>query len=95
VRVPAAMNRFLDRHGVLDADNEVAARSNPRFATLLPADRTPTPLASEALVIINSSQPLPVAAAIAALQRQRDSLSFRKFIDLNQPAEISGKPGCS
>jgi hypothetical protein len=32
VRIPAAMNRFLDRHGVLDADYERAARSDPGFA---------------------------------------------------------------
>lgn len=32
VRVPAAMNRFLDIHGVLDADYERAARDDVRFA---------------------------------------------------------------
>jgi hypothetical protein len=61
VRIPDAMNRFLDRHGILDADYERAATDDPRFAALLLPDRTPTPLAGDALVIIDSSQPLPTA----------------------------------
>jgi hypothetical protein len=55
VRIPAAMNRFLDRHGVLDADYERAARADPGFAALLLGDRTPTPLAGTMLVVIDSS----------------------------------------
>lgn len=57
VRIPAAMNRFLDRHGVLDADYEQAARDDPAFRAVLLADRTPTPLAGTALVIVDSSEP--------------------------------------
>jgi hypothetical protein len=57
VRIPAAMNRFLDRHGVLDADYERVARSDPGFAALLSADHTPTPLAGNMLVVIDSSGP--------------------------------------
>jgi hypothetical protein len=57
VRVPAAMNRFLDRHGVLDADYERAAQVDPGFAALLLSDRTPTPLAGDMLVVIDSSEP--------------------------------------
>ena len=55
VRVPAAMNRFLDRHGILDADYERAARDDPAFEALLLSDRTPTPLAGNALVVVDSS----------------------------------------
>jgi hypothetical protein len=58
IRIPAAVNRFLDRNGVLDADYEAAARENPaRFAALLLPDRTPTPLAGDKLVVIDSSEP--------------------------------------
>jgi hypothetical protein len=57
VRIPAAMNRFLDRRGILDADYERAAQIDRRFAALLPADRTPTPLAGNMLVVIDSSEP--------------------------------------
>ena len=57
VRIPAAMNRFIDRHGVLDADYERAAQSDPGFAALLSADHAPTPLAGNMLVVIDSSEP--------------------------------------
>jgi hypothetical protein len=56
IRIPEAMNLFLDRHGVLDADYEQAAQHNPRFAGLLLPDRTPTPLAGNALVVVDSSE---------------------------------------
>jgi hypothetical protein len=59
VRIPAAMNRFLDVPGVLDLDYERAARDDPRFAAVLLPNRQPTELAGRALVIIDSrlSQP--------------------------------------
>ena len=57
VRVPATMNRFLDLHGVLDADYEVAARDDTRMASLLRPDRNPSPLAGNAMVVVDSSQP--------------------------------------
>jgi hypothetical protein len=55
VRIPDAMNRFLDRHGILDADYERAARFDHRFADLLLPDRNPTPLAGNLLVVIDSA----------------------------------------
>jgi hypothetical protein len=55
VRIPDAMNQFLDRHGILDADYERAARLDRRFAGLLMPDRTPTPLAGNLLVVIDSA----------------------------------------
>ena len=56
IRMPEAMNVFLDRHGILDADYERAAQNNPRFQAVLLPDRTPTPLAGDALVVIDSSE---------------------------------------
>jgi hypothetical protein len=56
VRIPATMNRFLDMHGVLDADYERAARDDARFRAILPSMREPTALAGNALVVIDSSQ---------------------------------------
>jgi len=55
VRIPATMNLFLDRHGVLDADYERAAEQDGRFRALLPAKREPTALAGRALVVVDSS----------------------------------------
>lgn len=56
VRISAAMNRFLDRHGVLDAEQEAASRDDARIAATLPADRAPSPLAGELLVVIDSTE---------------------------------------
>jgi hypothetical protein len=57
VRIPAALDRFLDRHGILDADYERAAKDDPRFDALLLRDRTPTSLSGNALVVVDSSEP--------------------------------------
>lgn len=56
VRIPAVMNAFLDHYGVLDADYDAAARTDPRIAAVLPPDQQPTPLAGDAVVIIDSSR---------------------------------------
>jgi hypothetical protein len=56
VRVPSAMNRFLDVHGVLDADYELAARDDIRVRSILRREREPSPLAGNAMVVVDSSQ---------------------------------------
>jgi hypothetical protein len=56
VRIPATMNRFLDVHGVLDADYERAAQTDARMLGVLPPHRQPSPLAGDALVVLDSSQ---------------------------------------
>jgi hypothetical protein len=56
VRIPAALNKFLDHYGIIDADAEQAAVSDRRFAALLPANREPTPIAGNALVVFDSSK---------------------------------------
>ncbi|MGK9167546.1 hypothetical protein KXR53_14670 [Inquilinus limosus] len=56
VRIPSAMNRFLDRHGVLDADYEAVARFDSRIEALLLPDRRPTPLAGNMLVVVDSGK---------------------------------------
>jgi hypothetical protein len=66
VRVPAAMNRFLDRHGVLDASYEQAARTDGRIREILPVDRRPTPLAGDFLVVIDSAERSGPTAANAS-----------------------------
>jgi hypothetical protein len=57
IRIPEAMNIFLDRHGILDADYERDAGHDARLEKVLRPDRTPTPLAGDALVITDSSHP--------------------------------------
>ncbi|MBR0672044.1 L,D-transpeptidase [Neoroseomonas soli] len=55
VRVGGAMNMFLDRHGVIDADLERIAAESPRMAALLAPDRTPTSIAGRMLIVIDSA----------------------------------------
>ncbi len=62
VRVPGPMNVFLDRHGILDADYEAAAKADPRYDAVLRPDRTPTRLAGNMLVIVDSAAGLVAAA---------------------------------
>ena len=56
IRIPSTMNKFLDRHGVLDAEYERAAVSDIKFRALLPHDRDPTPLAGNTLVVVDSAE---------------------------------------
>lgn len=64
VRVPSAMNRFLDLNGVLDADHERAAQAGDRrFAATLHPERVPTTLAGRALIVVDSAQPPAGGAA--------------------------------
>jgi hypothetical protein len=62
VHVSAALNRFLDLHGILDAAYEEAAQSDGRYRELLLAGRTPAPYAGTLLVVFDSSQ---ASAALA------------------------------
>ena len=55
IRIPAAMNRFLDRHGVLDAEYERQATTDIRFRALLLASRTPSTLAGNTLIVVDSA----------------------------------------
>lgn len=55
IRIPTALNRFLDHHGVMDAEYERAAITELRFRALLPRDRDPSPLAGNTLVVVDSS----------------------------------------
>jgi hypothetical protein len=66
VRVSSTMNRFLDKYGVLDADYELMAVTDGRYANLLRSDRTPTPLSGRLLVVIDTAAPVdapPTAAS--------------------------------
>ena len=67
VRVPATMNRFLDRHGVLDADYERAATTDIKFRALLLPGREPSPLAGNTLIVVDSSERPQVVAVSARI----------------------------
>ena len=55
VRLPHEMNKFLDHYGVIDADQEEAAKTDKRFAELLPSNREPSRFAGNALVVVDST----------------------------------------
>lgn len=59
VRIPAALNVFMDRYGLIDALYEQAASYDGRFRALLPHDRTPTPIAGDCLIVVDSADPPP------------------------------------
>ena len=65
VRIPAAMNRFLDMHGVLDADYEQAARDDVRLASVLLPQRQPTSLAGDALVVVELVAITPLVPTVS------------------------------
>ena len=54
MRVPADMNRFMDRHGVLDADYQQMVTYDGAYRAILSDNADPTPLAGDALVVIDS-----------------------------------------
>ncbi len=66
VRLSAALNRFLDKHGVLDADIERAAFNDIRYNALLRPDRTPSILAGRLLVVIDSQLPKDAPPTVAS-----------------------------
>jgi hypothetical protein len=53
IRIPATVDEFMDRHGILDADYEEEARSG-RSNWVLRADRTTTHWPGRYLVVIDS-----------------------------------------
>jgi hypothetical protein len=67
IRIPATLDEFLDRYGILDADYERALRDGQSLWLLRP-DRSPTPWSGRYLVIVDSARaerpawsPLPAA----------------------------------
>lgn len=53
IRIPALLNLFIDRYGLLDADYEAAVRAGHRL-WMLRADRTPTASPGRWLVVVDS-----------------------------------------
>lgn len=57
IRIPAALNQFLDRHGIIDADIERLAEQDAGYHALLSPHLSPTPLAGDAVIVVDSSEP--------------------------------------
>lgn len=57
IRIPATLNVFLDRHGLLDAAYEHKALEDARFKALLRPDRDPSVVAGVSVVVVDTSPP--------------------------------------
>ena len=55
IRIPASLNRLLDRYGVLDADYERAQREGSRLWIFDP-QRTPVPFPGRYLIVVDSER---------------------------------------
>ena len=55
VRIPAALNDFIDRHGLLDEDYERAAASGDNL-WVLRKERTPTPSPGRYLIVVETQR---------------------------------------
>lgn len=55
IRIPATLDEFIDRYGILDADYERAASEGRRF-WVLRSDRDPTPWSGRYLVIVDTAR---------------------------------------
>jgi hypothetical protein len=75
IRIPATLNTFIDRYGLLDDDYEQALASGKKIWVLRP-DRTPTPWSGRYLVIVDSGSterpawsPEPDAKGVPKLEK--------------------------
>jgi len=55
IRIPATLNTFIDRYGLLDADYEAEAKEGRQLRVLRP-DREPTPWPGRYLVVVDSGR---------------------------------------
>jgi hypothetical protein len=57
VRLPDSLNRFLDRHGIIDAAIERLGDTDGGYRALLSPVLEPTPLAGDAVIVVDSAEP--------------------------------------
>lgn len=82
IRIPATLNTFIDRYGVLDAEYEQAMTQGKQFWVLSP-QRKPTPWSGRYLIVIDSEaserpawSPLPAASATKPKPSAQAELEF-------------------
>ena len=57
VRLPDTLNRFLDRHGIIDATIIRLGETDSGYRALLSPYLEPTPLAGDAVIVVDSAEP--------------------------------------
>lgn len=55
IRIPSSLNVFIDKHGLIDVEDEQSAVVDDRFRALLRPDRVVTPLAGSAVIVVDSA----------------------------------------
>lgn len=68
IRIPASLNVFIDKHGLIDAEYEQWAAVDMRFKALLRPDRKPTAISGVAVVVVDSADYHPDSDKTAALK---------------------------
>ncbi len=57
IRVPDRFNQFMDHFGLIDSQLTALVPTSRAIAALLPKDATPTPLAGDKVVVVDTSEP--------------------------------------
>jgi len=78
IRIPASLNVFIDRHGLLDADYEWAMLEGKNIWVLRP-DREPTPWSGRYLVIVDSQKATRPDWARSSLGKSREPDATREI----------------
>ena len=89
IRVPATLDRFLDHHGILDANYERAASLGAQSSVLLP-DREPARWAGRYLVVVDSERTRRPEWTVGDMTSKR--LVSRGRIASRSPARAPDRP---
>lgn len=90
VRIPSRFNTFLDRSGLIDAQLTALAPTNRAIAALLPKDASPSPLAGDKIVIVDTSDPNAIPSDPVEAEAIQDR--FAKWLAAQTPAPSALKP---
>ena len=82
IRIPATLNTFIDRHGLLDEDYEVAM-ANGKKLWMIRSDRLPTPSNSPRV-----ASSFSISRLRSWLSRRIASINVRKMIDMPAPITL-------
>jgi hypothetical protein len=84
IRIPARFNTFMDRFGLIDARLTALAPTSRAIAALLPKDATPTPLAGDKVVVVDTSDPEAMPSDPVEAQQIQDR--FAQWLAAQPPA---------
>lgn len=88
IRIPARVNSFIDRHGLLDRQLDLIAQTDPQKArgvrALLGAEHVPTALEGDRVIVIDTSD--PQAPLSDPAQAQKIQADFAQFLATSNTA---------